>query len=61
MKTCMFLCFHVKFKHENTKQACFHVNVSFSAYSYPPLQYNGKRSISLPAPSHTVRSAGYLN
>ena len=37
----MFLCLHVKAQ----KHACFHVFSPFSAHLYPPLHYNGKRSI----------------
>ena len=36
------LCFHVNFKHESTKLACFH---AFSAFFTPPPPQNGKRSI----------------
>ena len=45
MKTCMFLCFHVNFKHESTKTCMFHVFSSFSAYFHLPLYHNGKGSI----------------
>ena len=38
-ETCMFLYFHVNFKLENTKHACFHVNFPFSAYFYPSPHY----------------------
>ena len=34
MKTCMFLCFHVNFKHESTK-TCMFMCSPFSAYFYP--------------------------
>ena len=27
MKACMFLCFHVNFKHKSTKTCMFHVNL----------------------------------
>ena len=33
MKTCMFLCFHVRVNIEAQKHTCFHVNFPFSAYS----------------------------
>ena len=38
MKTCMFLCFPVYFKHESTKACMFSCNFSFSAYfsTLPP-------------------------
>ena len=32
IKIRMFLCFHVNFKHESTKHACYRVNFPFSAY-----------------------------
>ena len=35
MKTCMFLCCHVNFKHETQKHACFHENFPSSTYFYP--------------------------
>ena len=44
MKTCMFLHFHVHFKHESTKP-CFYV---FSPFSALPLHHNGKGSIGAP-------------
>ena len=34
-KTCMFLCFHVKFYMKVQEHACFYVNFPFSAYFYP--------------------------
>ena len=41
------MCFHVKFKHESTKHACFHLFSPFSASFYPPppLHHNGKGSV----------------
>ena len=43
MKTCVFLCLHVNFKHGSTKTCMF--KFPFSAYFYPPLHHNGKWSI----------------
>ena len=34
MKACLFLCFHVKFKHESTKTCNFPCKFSFSAYFF---------------------------
>ena len=35
MKTGMFLCNNVNFKHKSAKHVCFHVLSSFIAYFYP--------------------------
>ena len=51
IKTCMFLCFHVNYKHEAQEHACFHVKLPVIAYFYPPLHHNGKGSISSPPPT----------
>ena len=49
MKTCMFLCFHVDFKHESTKTCMFPCNLSINVYVVPillpPSYHNDKGSI----------------
>ena len=58
MKMCMFLCFHVNFKHESTRTCmfpCKFSNILVPPFT-PPLYHNGKGSIE----GNILRSTGFV-